>query len=47
MPKIRATAQGAVSPERVVAVLTDFSEARLERWPNLRGRFELHELGEG
>jgi hypothetical protein len=47
MPTIRAHAEGHVPPESVVAVLTDFSAARLERWPNLRGRFELHELGEG
>jgi hypothetical protein len=46
MPTIRAHAAGSVAPEQVVAVLTDFSDARLERWPNLRGRFELHELGE-
>jgi hypothetical protein len=47
MPTIRAHAEGEVLPERVVAVLTDFSEARLERWPNLRERFVLHELGDG
>jgi hypothetical protein len=47
MPTIRAHAEGPVPPERVVTVLTDFSEARLERWPNLRGRFVLHELGDG
>jgi hypothetical protein len=47
MPTIRAHAEGPVPPERVVAALTDFSEARLERWPNLRGRFVLHELGDG
>jgi hypothetical protein len=47
MPTIRASAEGPVPPEKVVAVLTDFSEARLERWPNLRGRFVLHELGDG
>lgn len=47
MPTIRAHAEGPAPPEKVVAALTDFSEARLERWPNLRGRFELHELGEG
>src|SRR3954469_14137705 len=46
MPTIRAHAEGPVAPERVVAVLTDFSEARLERWPNLRDRFVLHQLGE-
>src|SRR3954449_11323028 len=47
MPTIRAHAAGPVPPEQVLAVLTDFSEARLERWPNLRGRFVLHELGDG
>src|SRR3954468_4883357 len=47
MPTIRAQAAGPVPPEKVVAVPTDFSAARLERWPNLRGRFELHQLGEG
>ena len=41
------TLPGRVPPETVVAALTDFSEARLERWPNLRGRFELHAAGEG
>jgi hypothetical protein len=46
MPTIRAHAEGGVPPERVVAVLADFSDARLERWPNLRGRFVLHELGD-
>jgi hypothetical protein len=47
MPTIRAHAAGPVPPETVVAALTDFSPARLERWPNLRGRFELHAAGEG
>src|SRR5438128_1540857 len=47
MPTIRAHAEGPATPERFVEVLTDFSEARLERWPNLRGRFVLHELGDG
>ena len=47
MPTIRAHAEGPATPERFVAVLTDFTEARLERWPNLRGRFVLHELGDG
>ena len=47
MPTIRAHAAGPVPPETVVAALTDFSEARLGRWPNPRGRFELHAAGEG
>jgi hypothetical protein len=47
MVRITAHAEGDVSPERVVEVLADFSPQRLERWPNLRDRFVLHELGDG
>lgn len=37
-----------LSPERVAASLVDFSERRLERWPNIDpARFELHETGPG
>jgi len=47
MAKIHYEADGAVSADRFVAALTDFSERRPELWPNLDARFyELHELGD-
>ena len=40
-------ADGAVSAERFIAALTDFSERRPELWPNLDAKYyELHELGD-
>lgn len=47
MAKIHYEADGAVSPERFIAALTDFSERRPELWPSLDARyFRLHELGD-
>ena len=47
MAKIHYEADGAVSAERFVAALTDFSERRPDLWPNLDTKyFELHELGD-
>jgi hypothetical protein len=47
MARIHYEADGAVSAERFIAALTDFSERRPELWPNLDARyFELHALGE-
>jgi hypothetical protein len=44
---IRYAADGAISPERFSAALTDFSKRRPELWPNLDAKFyELHELGD-
>jgi hypothetical protein len=46
--KIHYEADGAVSADRFIAALTDFSERRPELWPNLDAKFyKLHELGEG
>jgi hypothetical protein len=45
--KIHYEADGAVSAERFIAALTDFSERRPELWPNLDAKYyELHELGD-
>ncbi len=47
MAKIHYEADGAVSAERFIAALTDFSERRPLLWPNLDAKyFRLHELGE-
>lgn len=47
MAKIQYEADGAVSAERFIAALTDFSERRPELWPNLDAKYyELHELGD-
>ena len=47
MAKIHYEADGAVSAERFIAALTDFSERRPGLWPNLDAKyFELHELGD-
>ena len=47
MATIRYSADGAISPERFIAALTDFSDRRPELWPNLDTRFfKLHERGE-
>jgi hypothetical protein len=44
--RIHDETEGPVSPERFIAVLTDFSERRPELWPNLDAKFfKLHELG--
>jgi hypothetical protein len=45
--KIHYEADGAVSAERFIAALTDFSERRPALWPNLDAKFyKLHELGD-
>jgi hypothetical protein len=45
--KIHYEADGAVSAERFIAALTDFSERRPELWPNLDAKYyELHEVGD-
>jgi len=47
MATIRYAADGAVSPERFIAALTDFSGRRPELWPNLdAGFYKLHDRGE-
>ncbi len=47
MATIHYMADGAISPERFIAALTDFSDRRPELWPNLDTRFyKLHELGD-
>ena len=47
MATIRYAADGAVSPERFIAALTDFGERRPALWPNLDAKYyELHELGD-
>lgn len=47
MAKIHYEADGAVSAERFVAALTDFSEHRPELWPNLDTKFfRLDERGD-
>jgi hypothetical protein len=47
LAKIQYEADGAVSAERFIAALTDFSERRPEFWPNLDAKyFQLHERGE-
>src|SRR4029077_15772801 len=47
MAKIHYAADGAVSADRFIAALTDFSERRPELWPDLDTKFfELHELGD-
>jgi len=46
MAKIHYEADGAVSAERFIAALTDFSERRPALWPNLDEKFyKLHDLG--
>jgi hypothetical protein len=45
--RIHYEADGAVSAERFIAALTDFSERRPELWPGLDDRFyRVHEVGE-
>ena len=47
MASIHYEADGAISPERFIAALTDFSARRPELWPNLDAKFyRLHELGD-
>ena len=47
MARLHYEADGAVSADRFIAALTDFSERRPELWPDLDDKFyELHELGD-
>ncbi len=47
MAKIHYEASGAVSPERFIAALTDFSDRRPTLWPNLSpGCYVVHEVGQ-
>lgn len=47
MAKIHYEADGAISADRFLAALTDFSERRPELWPNLDAKFyRLHDLGD-
>lgn len=47
MAKIHYEADGAVSPERFIRALTDFTERRPALWPNLDAKFyKLHDLGD-
>ena len=47
MARLHFEADGAVSADRFIAALTDFSERRPELWPDLDAKFyELHELGD-
>ncbi|HEX6527842.1 MAG TPA: SRPBCC family protein [Streptosporangiaceae bacterium] len=47
MPVITCTATTAVSPDRVLAALTDFTADRPRIWPGLDPRFyQVHRLGE-
>ena len=45
--RIRYEADGAVSADRFIAALTDFSERRPDLWPGLDAKwYQLHELGD-
>lgn len=45
--RVEFTMDAALSPERVLAVLTDFSGRRPDVWPGLdRASYEVHEVGE-
>ena len=47
MAKIHYEADGAVSAERFIAALTDFSERRPALWPSLDAKFyDVHEVGD-
>jgi hypothetical protein len=47
MARIHYEAEGAISADRFIAALTDFTERRPELWPNLDTKYyELHELGD-
>lgn len=47
MATIRYSADGAISPERFISALTDFSDRRLAVWPNLDAKFyKLHDRGD-
>ena len=45
MPRVRFTIPAPVPPERVMAMLTDFSQRRPEIWPTLDRRFyKVHDV---
>jgi Polyketide cyclase / dehydrase and lipid transport len=47
MPTIHLTERTSVPPERIVAALTDFSDARPSIWPSLApDHYEVHSRGE-
>jgi hypothetical protein len=47
MPTVRITERTALTPEGVVAALTDFSDARPSIWPTLApDRYAVHERGD-
>ena len=47
MARIHYEADGAISADRFIAALTDFSERRPELWPSLDAKYyKLHELGD-
>jgi hypothetical protein len=47
MAKVRFSADSSVSPERVLAATTDFSDRRPEIWPRIsRKYYAVHEVGD-
>ena len=47
MPTIHLTERAAVPPERVIAALTDFTDARPSIWPSLApDHYAVHQLGD-
>lgn len=48
MTTVHTGARTTLPPERVIAALTDFSDARPSIWPSLApGRYAVHSRGEG
>ncbi len=48
MPRIEFRVESDLTPERVMAAATDFTEHRPDLWPNLSRRFyKVHDEGEG
>jgi hypothetical protein len=48
VPRVHFTLQTTLGPDRVLGVLTDFSEHRAEVWPNIdRAHFTVHGQGPG
>lgn len=46
MPRIEFDVSTAVSPDRFIAALTDFSAARADIWPNIDAQhLKVHEVG--
>src|SRR5206468_12132222 len=47
MPKVELDAETSLAPDRVIAMLTDFSEHRPEVWPGLwEDAYEVYSVGE-